>query len=102
MKKREGYDFKISKDRIRYDFISTGPKGQIGKAVLFEQIAQGVWNLSFGDLSADGDFDDSMVTDNYDMRMVLQSLVNIIHDFFDHHPDCEVFIDPVGKRRKQL
>ncbi|MCC6725878.1 MAG: hypothetical protein IT258_15325 [Saprospiraceae bacterium] len=102
MKKREGYDFKLSEDKIRYEFTSTGPKGRIGKAVLFEMIAEEVWNLSFGDLSADGDFDDSIVTDNNDMRIVLQSLANIIHDFFDQHPNCEVFIDPVDNRRKLL
>jgi hypothetical protein len=102
MRKQEGYSFTANDDRIRYEFLSNGPKGEIGKAVQFERISKVVWNLSFGDLSADGDFDDSKVSDNSDMRKVLQSLANIIHDFFDHHPNSEVFIDPVDKRRKLL
>jgi hypothetical protein len=102
MKKQEGYAYSIDEANTRYAFVSTGPKGDIVKVVLFEEIAQGFWNLSFGDLTIDGDFDDSIVTDNNDMRMVLQSIANIIHEFFDHHPDSEVYFEPVDKRRKLL
>lgn len=61
MRKQDGYSFTANDDRIRYEFLSNGPKGEIGKAVQFERISKVVWNLSFGDLSADGDFDDSIV-----------------------------------------
>lgn len=61
------------------------------------------WNLAFGDASGEGDdFDDEAISNNGDMKVVLQTLANIIYDFLSEHPDFEVVIHPVDDRRQIL
>lgn len=101
MKKREGYDYSANEDRTRYDFFSTGPKGVIVKVVEFADL-KFAYNLAFGDLIHGKDFDDANISDNGDMRKVLQTVVNIIHQFCEENPGQKIYIEPVDKHRKAL
>ncbi len=102
MRKRNAYSFTTNDERIRYEFVSIGPKGEIAKIVSFSPAFGEAWNLAFGDLKGSEEFDDSIISDNGDMRKVLQTLANIAHDFFEKHPNAQVIIDPVDGKRKSL
>ena len=82
-------------------FISVDSKGIIQKIIEFRRIQNSRWNLSFGDVK-DNDWADNVVSDNGDLRKVLQTIANAIHLFFDHYPEDEIFIAPLDKQRKLL
>ena len=48
------------------------------------------------------DWADNVVSDNNDLRKVLQTIANAVHLFFDHYPEDEIFIAPLDKQRKLL
>lgn len=101
MKKREAYPFTSNRSKNRYEFTSTGPKGEILKIVEFADL-KFAHNLAFGDEDHFGDFDDSTITDNGDMREVLQTIANIVHQFLETHPGRKIYIEPVDRKRKLL
>ncbi len=97
MKKREAYEYQPDKGFFSFTFESIGPKGSITKFVQFSYISNKLWNLGFGDYS-EGDWDDAVISDNNDMRKVLQTVVNIVHDFSEKYPNKKIYIEPVDKK----
>ena len=71
------------------------------KIVEFKRLNATRWNLSFGDVK-DNDWIDNTISDNNDLRKVLQTIVNTVHLFFDKYPNQEVFIAPLDHQRKLL
>ena len=47
-------------------------------------------------------FDDAHISDNGDMREVLYTITNIIHQFCDEHPGSKIYIEPVYRKRRVL
>ena len=101
MKKDKGYYLRYNIEMSRFRFTSTGPKGNIEKVVEYTRFQKNRWNLAFGDVK-DNDWIDNIVSDNNDMRIVLQTVVNTIHLFFEKHPDQQVYIEPLDEKRKIL
>ncbi len=101
MKKREGYEFTFNEDKTEFQFESVGPKGTIAKIVRFSAVEQNLFSLAFGDMGSD-DFDDEIISDNGDMRKVVQTLVNIVHFFTVANPAIRIVIWPVDRKRKLL
>lgn len=101
MKRDKGYDIRFNNAMTRFKFISTGPKGTIEKVIEFRLFQENRWNLAFGDVK-DNDWEDNIISDNNDMRIVLQTVANTVHLFFEKHPDQEVYIEPLGDQRKIL
>ncbi|MBK8565093.1 MAG: hypothetical protein IPN76_17585 [Saprospiraceae bacterium] len=101
MGKRNGYEFTFNEERIWFEFDSLGPKGRIRKIVEFYDV-KFAFNLAFGDMAADGEFDDENITDNGDIRAVIQTIANIIHHFCESHPGRKIYIEPVDSKRKAL
>ncbi len=102
MKKREGYKFDYNEDKTKFHFISTGPAGAIAKIVEYS-IYGAMWNLAFGDADeGKEDFDDASITNNGDMRKVIQTVVNTAYLFTDAYPDRKIYIEPVDRKRKLL
>ncbi|MCC6725880.1 MAG: hypothetical protein IT258_15335 [Saprospiraceae bacterium] len=103
MGKRTGYNYISDEKEHIYRFTSKGPKGDIPKIAVMSPAFRTAWYLAFGDAIGDeGDFDDEVVTNNGDMKMVLLTLANIVSDFLAKQPDAEVIINPVDEKRKQL
>ncbi len=100
MKKRDAYSFTANEEQTGFRFTSVGAKGEIVKIVLFSPYGD-TWNLAFGD-ETENSFDDSVVTGNDDLRKVMQTIANIVHDFTEKYPDRKIFIEPVDSRRKLL
>jgi hypothetical protein len=101
MRKQDGYGYSIDEKGTRYEFVSTGPKGKIVKVVEFANL-KFAYNLAFGDLTQGKDFDDSNISNNGDIRKVLQTVVNIIHHFCEENPGQKIYIEPVDKQRRAL
>jgi hypothetical protein len=99
--KGEGYSTYSSEDLTTYYFKSIGIKGEIAKVVAFQPIGNSVWNLSFGDGGTE-DFDDEIVSNNNDVRSVLQTIANVVHSFSKEYPDRKIFIKPVDGKRNRL
>lgn len=101
MQKGKGYDIKLNGELTQFRFTSTGPKGTIKKIIEFQPIEENQWNLAFGDVK-DNDWEDNVISDNDDMRLVLQTVANTVHVFLEKYPGREVYIEPLDRQRKIL
>jgi hypothetical protein len=103
MSRLQSYPLEISKDKLWYRFISIGEAGSIIKLVNYEYVRSSLWNLAFGDANSDQtDFDDTTITDNGDMRKVMQTVFQTSLIFTDEYPDRKIFIEPVDRKRRLL
>ena len=76
------YSYKINDNFLDYEFISSGPKGEIKKVVRFTQITPHLFNLGFGDFDEEMDaINDLIVTNNNDSRKVLATVASVVQDF---------------------
>jgi hypothetical protein len=101
MKREEGYDIQFGIEATQFSFTSIGPKGAIEKIIQFQFVEENRWNLAFGDMQAD-DWTDNIISDNDDMRLVLQTVANTIYVFLEKYPYREVYIEPLDRQRKIL
>ena len=97
----ETYDIISAKNRHRFLFKSTGPKGVIEKVVLFQPVGKGRFNLAFGDAKEDT-LDDEIVSNNRDFVKVLATVAECAYDFTEHYPGTVLEIVPVDNRRGML
>lgn len=81
------YTYRTNESFLDYEFVSSGPRGNIKKVVRFTQITDGVFNLAFGDLDENtGEITDAVVTNNNDSRKVLATVAATVHDFTLQYP----------------
>jgi len=75
-----------------FEFYSEGPKGRVGKRVVFGSHRANVeiYNLAFGDVDESGDLNDSVVTNNGDSQKVLATVALIVVMFSEVYPDYPV------------
>ncbi len=97
----EGYLTTSNEDKTEFRFISLGQKGIILKKIVYGQVEGNVWNLGFGD-DKEGQIDDKVISNNNDLRMVIQTVANTVHDFIGKYPDRKVLILPVDDKRGSL
>jgi hypothetical protein len=101
--KGQGYDFVLTAADYVFEFQSQGNQGTIVKVVWFERLSENSWNLAFGDKQADSALlDDLSVSNNGDLRMVMQTVANIALEFMSAQPGKLLFIQPIDERRKSL
>ncbi|MEK7255158.1 MAG: hypothetical protein AAB316_10465 [Bacteroidota bacterium] len=101
MKKREAYPLTGNPKKDTFRFNSVGTKGVIPKIIEFSPLPGGKWNLAFGDVKGN-DWTDDVVSDNNDMRKVLQTVANAAHAFSERYPDRKIHIEPLDNPRKLL
>ncbi len=99
--KGEGYPLVEDEEKISFRFKSEGQKGIIEKVVEFSPIPGGWWNLAFGDAREER-FDDEAVSNNLDIRKVIQTVANSVHIFLEAYPERQVLIVPVDAKRRSL
>ena len=98
------YELTTSKDRLRYEFVSVGPKGQIRKVIEYTYLT-GIefWNLGFGDLDEPtGRIGDSVVSDNGDGRKVLATVIRSLLSFLNEHPAETIVFTGSDERRNRV
>ncbi len=92
-----------SEDKLQYRFISKGAENDIVKLVVYEYVEDDRWNLAFGDANADeSDFDDTVISNNQDMRRVIQTIFATGLVFSAAYPERKIYIEPVDRKRKLL
>ena len=68
------YELIATTNRLQFEFISEGPKGQLIKRIEYTYMESlDFWNLGFGDYNPDTDgIDDQVVWDNGDGRAIVE------------------------------
>jgi hypothetical protein len=105
MKREDGYtlDPDYQPEVVTFRFTSIGEERSIEKVIEFRKIPNSFnrWNLGFGDVSGD-DWNDDVISDNNDLRKVLQTVANSVYEFLVMHPNAQLFIVPLDKQRMLL
>jgi hypothetical protein len=98
------YDVKLKSEISNtFEFFSEGKNGKIRKVVVFQKIADGIFNLAFGDkIEETGTLDDKNVSDNGDTEKVLATVVLTIFMFTDKYPDAYIFATGSTPARTRL
>lgn len=70
------YKVEASDSSLMFEFLSEGPNGKIKKKVAFKPIDENpfVFNLGFGDVDANGEIDDVIISNNGDSQKVLATV----------------------------
>lgn len=103
MGRLQAYPIESSEDKLQHRFVSKGVEGDIVKLVIYEFYEADKWNLAFGDANADeSDFDDGVVSNNQDMRRVIQTVFDTGLMFSAAYPERKIYIRPVDRKRKLL
>jgi hypothetical protein len=103
MGRLQAYPIEHSEDKLYYRFVSKGAENDIVKIVTYEDMGTDEWNLAFGDANADEtDFDDKIITNNQDMRRVIQTVFATGLIFSEAYPERKIQIKPVDRQRKLL
>lgn len=80
-------------EHITYEFISSGPNGNIKKIVKFKMIAPKFYNLLFGDWDEKLQIlRDDTRSNNKDCDKVLATVAATVINFIRYHPDAFLFV----------
>jgi hypothetical protein len=97
------YPFLLSKMEFRYEFMSISLEKEVQKIVLITQTnTPQVFNVALLDILEDGTMSDISVTNNKDLRTVLATVIKIIEEFLNSHPNCFVVFKGSDERRQNL
>lgn len=104
MKRQERYELKAEKALLVFEFISTGPRGEIAKLVQYSETnLKDFYNLGFGDKNAHtGEIDDRVISNNGDSQKVLASVAATVYAFTDRYPDAWIYATGSTKARTRL
>jgi len=95
--------FDISTNATVFEFISTGPKGDIKKIIQFTPTnVKAIFNLAFGNINEDGSIDDTTANDNKDRDKILATVAAAVYDFTERFPGRYVFFIGSTKERTRL
>ena len=100
--KYPSYPFKADSNLTSFTFESKGTSAIIPKLVEFSPIGGSVYNLAFGDLDEHGELDDSVISNNKDMELVLATVISIVVLFFETYPERIVFFTGSSHSRTRL
>lgn len=96
------YPVKSQPDKKRFEFVSEGPKGEILKVVLFEQVGRNAYNIAFGDWdSMNETFHTRVRSNNGDRDKVLATVASVVAEFMESNADARIFAvgETVAKTR---
>jgi hypothetical protein len=87
----------------RFDFISFGKNGPVGKRVSFSSTdVDNVYNLAFGDVDERGELNDISVSNNGDRNKVLATVVNIVISYTNRFPERWILFQGSTESRTRL
>jgi hypothetical protein len=97
------YENSYIEENYVYSFDSQGVKGTILKLVAFQPMNLNEYNLALLDYDIENQvMNDTIVSNNQDMPMILATVINIIADFLKFKSDCLVFIIGNSEIRQKL
>jgi len=84
------YSYQRHSNGFKYTFVSVG-KLKILKVVVFAPTSlNNIFNLGLGDLMDDGTIDDTINSNNGDIIKVLSTVIRILGEFINEHPNAKV------------
>ena len=97
------YPVSSSSSQMDFKFVSTGKKGNISKVVQYrETIHFGLYNLGFGNETANGDIDDEARDDNGDRDKILVTVASTAIAFTNTYPQALIFAQGSTESRTRL
>ena len=98
------YSFKTSRSRTEYEFVSSGPAGDVIKIVSYYPTeVEDIFNLGFGDKDPETEeVNDQAVTNNKDWETVLATVASTIYEFTNAHKNATIFITGSSDARTRL
>lgn len=97
------YKFEINKSSTEFTFISEGHLGRIEKAIQYEEIQKGFYNLGFGDVNPiTREIDDTIVTNNGDMTKILATVAYSLYVFTSKNPNVWIYVTGSSQSRIRL
>ena len=102
--KNEKYNLRASPSSLEFEFISSGPNGNICKVIQFTPThISNVFNLGFGDRDIhSGEISDSVITNNGDSEKVLSTVAHAALDFLNKYPNNSIFAMGLTASRTRL
>ncbi len=98
---KEGY-LLLHTSEFSRSFVSNGKNGAILKAVVFQEIAEHLYNVALMDYLIEVDsFSDNVHSNNGDMPKVLATVVGAMKDFLELKPNAVLYFEG-NTRVKQL
>ncbi|HTJ10875.1 MAG TPA: hypothetical protein VL547_02560 [Dinghuibacter sp.] len=86
-----------------FDFVSSGKNGIVLKRVVFAPTPEReVVNLVLGDVGADGEVDDRVISNNGDRDKVLATVLRIINYYHRWYPERAISIEGNTAARNRL
>ena len=90
-------------DGCTFYFISKGKNGVIKKIIHYEEIAEGIFNLTLADNNPiTGEWEDSAVTANDDTEKILATVVKSVYLFTERYPNAYVYAKGSTHSRNRL
>lgn len=101
---KDRYTTEVSSDFQTFEFVSSGPKGDITKVIIYSEInVRGYYNLGFGDRDPDtGNVSDIIITNNGDSQKVLATVAATLYTFTDNYPDAVIIATGSTEARTRL
>ncbi len=100
----ESYILYADESGADFFFVSTGPRGEIQKAIQFRPMKeQGIFNLAFGDLNIDtGELDDEARSNNGDVEKILATVAKATYTFTQYNPMCWIYATGSSLSRNRI
>ncbi|MCW3107313.1 MAG: hypothetical protein JWQ09_1819 [Segetibacter sp.] len=99
---RNAYNFTTGEYGDKFTFTSTGSKGNVRKAVIFEMEEDGLYSIVMGDLTDKDNLLSFKPTGNSDAKKVLATVADIIEFFIQQKPKAIVFMTGTSQRLTNL
>jgi hypothetical protein len=86
-----------------FTFQSIGKKGIVTKAVVFQYVGNGLYNLALLDREErSNSWSDKSNSNNGDLAKVMATVARIIIVFLENHPQATIYIEANSKSRNTL
>lgn len=99
----QGYQVTHDETHEVFTFWSIGPRGPIGKFIVYDKIGPKSYNLGLGDWDPDKMcIDDTARSNNEDHEKVLATVALTVVDFLNHHTDSRILVRGSTTSRTRL
>lgn len=98
------YDIETSPDGLYHMFESIGSQRNTRKMVVYvpDENKVDLFHLIFGDITDEYTLDVYAISNNQDMKMILTSVIQTLHAFFELNPTKKVFFTGSTDARTRL
>lgn len=86
-----------------FEFFSIGKRGVAPKRIAFIPTDQeAVYNLAFGNINAEGEIDDEVISDNGDRNKIIATVIYVVNTYLEVYPERFVFFTGSTEGRIRL